>query len=226
MKVVRNQSNTPLTQAEMEAAQRFEESLGAGQALFHPRVAAGQPAPNFVVFLEQTGRFAVTIVEGRYSVENGEWFSHRANDIQMPVDSPLEKAWQGAKSIRTELKRRLDLNTYVIPVVRFPDMDEDEDILDEAEGGSVRVFFAQDELTQRLPSVPRNDELQTQLSARYIKREVAALQPDPAAAEALPDHLSPDHPSLDMGDGRLVIQHVDVVNVYVSPGEGVSPRDR
>ena len=37
----------------------------------------------------------------------------------------------------------LDLNTYIIPVAWFPDMDEEEGVLDEADGRSVRLFFGQ-----------------------------------------------------------------------------------
>ena len=224
MKVVNNNDNNnrPLTLAELEAIRQFEQSDPAGQALFHPRVAAGQSAPNCVVFLEETGRFAITMLEGRYAVEDGRWYRYQANDVQTPVDNPLETSWQAAKSVRMALRRELDLNTYVIAVVWFPDMEEDEDILEESEGRSVHLTFGQIDLVQRLLNVPREDELQSQLSGRYIKREVAALQPDPAAAEA-----APDHPSLDMGDGRLVIQHVDVVNVYVNTGAdgSVSLRD-
>ena len=72
-----------------------------------------------------------------------------------PWTNPLEKAWQAAKSVRTELKRELDLNTYVIAVAWFPDMDEDEDILDEAGGRSVRLFFGQADLAQRLVDLPK-----------------------------------------------------------------------
>ena len=223
MKVVKNNDNTqPLTLAEMEAIQQFEQSDRAGQALFRPRVAAGQPAPNCVALFEETGRFAVTILEGRYAVEDGRWYRYQANDVQTPVDNPLETSWQAAKSVRMALRRELDLNTYVIAVVWFPDMEEDEDILDEAGGRSVHLFFGHVDLAQRLVKLPKEDELQTQLSGRYIKREVAALQPDPAAAE-----VALDHPSLDIGDGGLVIQHVDVVNVYVNTGAdgSVSLRD-
>ena len=215
MQVVKNDNsnNEPLTLAEMEALQQFEQSTRAGQALFHPQVAAGQPAPNCVAFFEEVGRFAITICEGRYSVENGRWFSHRANDVQMPVDNPLEGAWQAAKTVRTELKRELDLNTYVIAVVSFPDMAEDEGILEEAEGRSVHVLFGEVDLVQRLVKLPKEDELQTQLSARYIKREVAALSRSSAAAKPEPAETS----SPAKGQvGALSIERVETMNVNIT----------
>ena len=150
MKVIKNDNNNPLSPAEMKACQQFEASTQAGQVLFQPQVATGQPAPNCVALFDEVGRFSITILEGRYTLEDGQWFRHQADGARSPMDNPLEKAWQAAKSVRTELKRELDLNTYVIAVAWFPDMDEDEDILDEAGGRSVRLFFGQADLAQRL----------------------------------------------------------------------------
>ncbi len=210
-------NNQPLTLAEVEAIQQFERSERDGLSVFHPQVAAGQPAPNCVAFFEETGRFAVTILEGRYSVEDGRWYRYQANDVQVPVDNPLEASWQAAKSVRTALKRELDLNTYVIAVAWFPDMEEDEDILDEAGGRSVHLFFGQVDLPPRLVNLPKEDELQTQLSARYIQREVAALQPDPAAAEAAP---AEGPKPINGRAGAMNIGRVETMNVYITVENG------
>ena len=174
MKVVKNDNNNPLSPAEIRACQQFEASTQAGQVLFQPRVAAGQPAPNCVALVDEVGRFGVTFLEGQCTVEDGQWFRRHADGARSPMDNPLEKAWQAAKSVRTELNRELGLNTYVIAVAWFPDMDEDEDILDEAGGRSVRLFFGQVDLAQRLVDLPKDDELQTHLpngwpaTSRYI----------------------------------------------------------
>ena len=176
MKVVKNNDdNQPLTLAELAAIQQFEQSHRDGQAVFRPVVAAGLPVPNCVVFLEETGRFAVTILEGRYAVQGDDWVRLEANGIQVPVGNPLEAAWQAGKSVRTYLNRKLELNTYVMAVVWFPDMGEDQDIMDEVDGRSVGLFFEEVDLVQLLAGLPREDQLQPQLSSRYIQKEVAAL---------------------------------------------------
>ena len=104
MKVARNDNNNPLSPAEMAACQQFEASAQAGQVLFHPRVTAGQPAPNCVALFDEVGRFGITILEGLYSVEGDRWFRHQADGAGSPVDDPLEGTWQAAKSVRGELK--------------------------------------------------------------------------------------------------------------------------
>ena len=223
MKVVKNDNNNPLTLAEIKACQQFEQNQRAGQALFRPQVGAGQSAPNCVIFLEEVGRFGITILEGRYTVEDGQWFSHGADGARTPIDNPLEGAWQGAKSVRTELKRELDLNTYVIAVAWFPDMDEDEDILDAADGRSVRLFFGQDELVQQLVHLPKGDELQTHLSGRYIKQEVAVLSRSSAAVTAPSEDVSP---YIKGRVGTLVLERVETVNIYITVvygGDGDDP---
>ena len=222
MKVVKNDSNQTLTQAEMEACRQFKRSQRAGQALFRPLMDTSQPAPSWVAFLEGTGRFAVTILEGRHRVQGGRWWRHDENGVQTPIDNPLEQAWQAARAVRTQINRELELNTYVLSVVWFPDMEEDEDILDEAYGRSVHLCFGEVDLAQRLVQLPSEDQLQTHLSRRYIQREVAALSRSAAAekATALEQATAPETAALEISDGRLVVQHADVVNVYVSAGGG------
>ena len=210
MKVVKNDNNNPLSPAEMKACQQFEASTQAGQVLFQPQVATGQPAPNCVALFDGVGRFGVTILEGRYTVETGQWFRHQADGARSPMDNPLERAWQAAKSVRTELNRELDLTTYVIAVAWFPDMDE-------AGGRSVRLFFGQADLAQRLVDLPKADELQTHLSRRYIKREVEVLSRAPAGGTPPPVE---EPQSVNGRAGALTFQRVDNVNIYVTVVNG------
>ena len=130
----------------------------------------------------------------------------------------MESTWQAAKSVRRELNRELDLNTYVIPVAWFPDMEEDEDIVDETGGSSVRLFFAEVDLVQRLVNLPKDNELQTHLSHRYIKQEVAALSRPSATVAPEPAEIS--SPSVKGRAGALVLERVQTVNIYITVVNG------
>lgn len=212
-------NNDHLNPAGLEALRQFEASPQDGQVLFHPKVADGQPAPDCVAFIEEVGRFAVTIMEGRYTVEDGQWFRPQADGAMLPIDNPLERAWQAAKAVRAELKRELEIGAYVIAVAWFPDMDEDqgEDILDETGGSSVRLFFGQAGLAQRLANLPKEEEVQAHLNRRYIQREVEALSRAPAAEAPAPA----GEPQLLNGRaGALTFQQVDTVNIYVTVVNG------
>lgn len=216
MKVVKNNDdNQPLTLAELEACRQFERSHQEGQALVRPVVGAGSPAPHSVIYLEKIGRFPMTILEGPHSVEGDDWWRNEANGIETPVPNPLEAAWQAAKAVRAEIKRKLDLNIYVIPVVWFPDMVEDEDILDEADGRSAHVLFGQVDLVQRLASLPKGDQLQIQLSRQCIEQEVAALSRGAAKPEPAGEPEPVNGPA-----GAMNIGRVETMNVYITIADG------
>lgn len=216
MKVVKNNDhNQPLTPAELEACRQFERSHREGQALFRPVVGAGEPAPHSVLFLEKIGRFPMIILDGPHSVEGDNWWRNEANGIQTPVDNPLEAAWQAAKAVRAEIKRKLNFNAYAIAVAWFPDMEESEAILDQADGRSVHLIFGKGDLVQRLASLPKEEELQTQLSRQYIEQEVAALSRPAAEPEPAGEPEPVNGPA-----GAMNIGRVETMNVYITIGNG------
>ena len=209
-------TDRPMTLAQMEFCRQLEQSDRSGQALQDPVVAPGAPTPQCLVSFPQVGRFAVTFLEGHWSVEDGRW-RHGEDGAATPVDNPLETAWQSAKAVRVELREQLELGCYIIPMAVFTDMDPDPAILEAAKGRSVRVLWGVHDLVERLANLPEERELQSHLCDRYIAQEMAVLRqrPEPAG-------LAPEQVPLTMGDGQLVIQHVDVVNVYVNAGTGSS----
>ena len=86
-------------------------------------------------------------------------------------------------------------------------------IMKAAQGHGVRVFFGQDEVAQRLVNLPDEEQLQPQLSSLYIQQEVALL-----SRTSAPKAKTPEQASLEVGDGWLVIRHVDMVNICVTIG--------
>ena len=116
-------------------------------------------------------------------------------------------SWQIRLAIKGELRR----GAYTIPVIIFNGMGPDVGIMEAAQGRGVRVFFGQDEVIQRLVNLPDEEQLQPRLGSGDIQQEVAVL-----SRTATPEAKTPEQPFLDIGDGRLVIQHVDVVNIYIN----------
>ena len=218
MKVVKN-GNNPLSQAELKASQQFEASAQAGQVLFHPQVAAGQPAPDCVALFEGVGRFGVTILEGTATPSKA---ASGSGARRTAPGRPLTILWKRSgrpprPSVRNSTGQ-LGISTYVIAVAWFPDMDEDDDIFDEADGRSVRLLFGQADPAQQLASFPGDEELQTHLSRRFIKREMEVLSPAPAAETPPP---AGDPQSANERTGALTFQQVDTVNIYVTVVNGM-----
>ena len=71
------------------------------------------------------------------------------------------------------------------------------------------------DLVQRLVNLPQHEQLQTQLSRRYIQQEVAVLS-RASAQEA----TTLETATLEIDQRGLVIQHADVVNIHVNAGSG------
>ena len=211
MKVEKTDHNRPLTRAQTEFCDQLERSDRSGQALWWPQVAAGEPAPDCVVFIKEIGRFAVILPPGEYSVADHDWYRHDSAGGQTPVSDLIEEAWQAAMQVRLVIKGELSIGAYTIPVIIFNDMGPDAGIMEAAQGRGVRVFFGPDEVVQRLVNLPDEEQLQPQLGSHYIQKEVAVL-----SRTSAPNAKTPEQASLEIGDGRLVIQHVDVVNVYVN----------
>ena len=221
MKVVRNDDNQTLTRAEMEACRQFGESARDGGIVIHPAVSAGRPAPNCVAFLKQVGRFAITIVEGHHGVEDGRWFRREDDGSETSVDNPLEAAWQAARSVRIALEPELKFQPYVIAAAWFADMEESEDILDEADGRSARVLFGPVDLASVLAGLPRDDERQTRLSLQYIEQEMMALSRSSVVASE-PTNLAA---TVEGKAGMVSVGPVETVNIYITVVNGDGDRE-
>ena len=106
-------------------------------------------------------------------------------------------------------------------------MEPDEDILDAAAGGSAHPLFGRGDLLQRLVKLPDSKELQPQLNDGYIKQEITALSrasTATAGAAAPPEAEAP--PSVKGRVGALVLERVEIVNIYITivyGGDGGDP---
>ena len=81
----------------------------------------------------------------------------------------------------------------------------------------MRLFFGQADFAQWMVDLPKGDELQTQLSRRYIKQEVEVLSRAPAVEAPAPAEESQ---SVNGRAGALTFQRVEIVNIYVTVVNG------
>lgn len=212
MEVIKNDNKQPLTLAQVEFCNQLEQSDRSGQALWAPRVDGDQPAPDCLVSIEEICRFAVMLPEVRYSGDGDDWSCHDADGNAISESALIEQAWEAAKAVRMTLKEALGIRTYVIPVIIFNDMAPDAGILAAAQGRAVKVLFGDGDgdLVRTLVNLPDEPQLQTHLSMGFIQKEMKVLGRD-HAREAKPSEAN----SLELAGGKLVIQHVDVVNIYI-----------
>ena len=203
----------------------FEKSDRAGQVLWDPKVAVGEPAPDAVMFIKETIRLAIVIMTGPCSVENGRW---KCNDSTggVLVENPLERAWRAATAVRNKLKDAIGVGMYVIPVVIFPHTEERPDIIAACQRRKVRLVWGMDDdLVETLAGLPEPDEIQHQLSDEFIADEIAVLQKGDQLSGTAPKP-KPEIPTepdtgkaMDLSDRAVIMHHVDqvVINIQL-PG--------
>ena len=212
MKVI-YEKNDVITQAQLDFLHMLEKSERPGQTLWHPQVAAGYPAPDCLVVMDKTCSFAITFLDGRWTVDHGDWWRNGDEPANKPMDNPLETAWQSSLGMREALKGTTGMGCYVIPVVNFIDMEPDAGIQQAVQDRGARILWGVQHSVDPLVDLLNEEQRQPHLGDRVIERQIAALRRQPHR-----ETPTPETADLDLEAGRLVIQHVDVVNIYVTAG--------
>lgn len=205
----------------------FEKSNLPGQVLWHPTIRGSDVSPEAVAFIEETMRAAIIVVSGLCSVDGSNWRIHDTGG-GVSIANPLERAWRAAGAVRNRLREALGFGGYTIPVVIFPHMTEDADIVAACRRRKVRLMWGlNDAFVDTLAALPEPDELQTTLNAQFIAEEVAILQEDnpPSGGRGEPRPESPSASDAMNLTGRgVLMQHVDhvVINIFL-PGDASTP---
>ena len=208
-------TNDVITRAQLEFLRMLEQSGRPGQALWHPQVAGGYPAPDCLVVMDKTCSFAITFLDGRWTVDHGDWWRSGDAPANTPMENPLETAWQSSQGVREALKGQTGMGCYIIPVVNFIDMERDAGIQQAVHDRGVRILWGVQHSVDSLTDLLNEGQLQPHLEDSIIERQIAALRRQPRH-----ETPTPVTAGLDLDAGQLVIQHVDVVNIYVTAGSG------
>ena len=198
----------------------FEKSDLDGQVLWHPTLDEGDDVPEAVMFIKERIRLAITVVPGLYSVKNSRWKVHDS-DGGIPIENPLERAWSAAAAVRSKLSAAVRVGIYVIPVVIFPHMDENPDIIDACRRRKVRLLWGMDDdLVETLDSLPEPREIQSQLSDEFIADEIAILldgtkpSRSTSSAKASPEGKQ-EGDGMDLSGHSVTMHHVDQVVINI-----------
>ena len=130
------------------------------------------------------------------------------------MTNPLPRAMDETLSISNAIKDKLQGGAFVISVLLFPDMEENDEVRLWAQDSRTNVVFGVDDLVQRLTKLADVQKVHNRPSAYRIEQEVAVLMPEaqPEANQAcmpkgLPTALHAQH---------VVIQSL-VINLYAAP---------
>ena len=201
----------PKRQAELAVYRDLAASALLGMALYSARPGPHAPEVDFAVWLQRIARFVLEVKGGRYRFDGGVWLLDGPGGA-MPKANPLMQAWDGAMALRNFLGERLGqpYSPFVIPVVVFPDMEQEPAIEALTAGGQGHVLFGAGDVAGRLAAIAADVQVKYPPSGEDVQRETALLWPGPesASSSTVEGH----------GDGlearQVIIQHVDTVNLY------------
>ena len=203
----------PKRQAELAVYRDLEASVLPGVALHSVRPGPNAPELDFPIWLQDVARLNLEVKGGPHFVKDNEWFLGGPGGT-MPKGNPLMQAWDGAMALRNFIGERLGPKhrPFVIPVVLFPDMEPDPDIVALPAGGQGHVLWGAGDVAGRLAAIAADVNVKFPPTSLDIQRETALL----------PGTAGPEGTSPSSGDGggldarQVIIHHVDVVNVYTT----------
>ena len=202
--------NDPMRAAELRVYQEIARSEVPGQSLYQVNAYPNAPELDVLVALEGVAYVCVGIKGGVYRMTNdGRWFLRTAFAWQR-TPSPLEETWLAAISVHDALMKSLNLNIFVIAVLVFPDMDRDPAIDQAAANDKVRVQWGTDNLVEGMAAIARTRTVNRPPTAGQIARVTEFFMP----GLGMPPEPEPPPPAMEIAGRQLIIQHVDVMNVY------------
>ena len=184
-----------------------------GHALYEVKPVPEAPELDFALWLEGKGRFGIQVKGGQYSVERTVWTLRTSQGMEH-VPCPLTQTWDAAIAVRDAVNRVLGFKTFIIPVLLFTDTPSDPSIKEWAAQRKVKVLFGADDLVDRLLELADRARVQHPPTAAHILNEVDVLTAGLVSPRQ--DGVSREMVQ-ELTTRQVLIQHVDTVNIYVTP---------
>ena len=221
-----NRSTDPKRQGELRVYKNIANSSVTGLTIYGGKVGPEAPEVDYALWLQKEARASAELKSGQNSFERGEWTLHSVNGSEV-VDSPVIQARDAAISIRDAVRKSLGRKVFVLAFLIFPDMDHDQKIINEASRQKVHVIFGSRGIVDEILRVAAAEEIFMPPMASHIQEEAELFIPGIQYPKSGTDTPRADRmPVLQEGMGitthKVIIQHVDVVNLYTGGG-GASP---
>ena len=131
----------PMRQAELVTYKQVAASDAPGVALYECHPTPSSPEVDFVIILEGVAHFAVQVKGGHWRMEDGQ-FQLLTDQGWITKTAPPTQACDAAYAVRNAVRAVLGRSIYIIPVILFPDMEPDADILNWRANHALPCFSA------------------------------------------------------------------------------------
>ena len=217
-----NRRTDPKRQGELRVYKDIVMSPSPGITIYGGKVGPEAPEIDYSMWLQKEARASAEVKAGRHSFDHGEWLLHSVNGSEV-MDSPVIQARDAAISIRDAVKESLGRKVFVLAFLIFPDMDPDQKIIEEAGRQKVHVTFGSRGTINEILRVAAAEEIFMPPTASHIQEEARLFvpgieYPKSGTATSRGDTTPSSKVSMGMVAHQVIIQHVDVINLYPDGG--------
>ena len=189
--------NEPKWQPERRVYEAFQACDLPGMVLYGVRAGSTGGELDSLVLLEGLAHLAMEFKGGQHRIVGTEWQLRTPTGWEKE-SNPLTQVWDAAMEVRDALGEHTARKPFLVPVLVFPDMEEDETVGDRAVRARVHVIFGVGGLAEKLLEV----------GAELVMPD-ATFEEDTAGKEAAPEELN-------LQVRQVVIQHAEVVNIHTT----------
>ena len=225
----------PKRRAEARFVDILEKVRLNGWTLYEFRYRRGGKQVDFLLWIDDKGRFAVQVKGGRYEMdEDGQWFLIKPDGTRSQVPYPFEETQDGCMEMKNAIEEAAGFTHFVAGVTVFPDMEQDarmEEVarrrnhvyviwgLEHLQEDLERIAVAADFKHKPKPSHSENECSKVnefQYRGPEDQREDGRDMPDGASGQA--NSLEAER-QLTRGPATIHIQHVETLVIQHGPPE-------
>ena len=169
----------PMRQAELCIYNQVEASNAVGVALYECHPTPSSPEVDFVIILTGVAHYAVQVKGGRWRMEDGRFQLH-TDEGWVNKTSPSAQAADSAYDVRNAVMAATSRTIFVVPILHFPDMEPDPDLLNWRGNWATIVLFGKDTpIVDRLLEYAQGDDVEIFYppTAEDIAQELPVLMP-------------------------------------------------
>ena len=173
----------PMRQTELCVYNQVDASEAPGVALYECHPTPSSPEIDLVFILENVAHFAVQVKGGHWRLEEGQ-FQLLTDQGWVNKTAPPTQACDAAYDVRNAVRAVLGWSIYVIPILLFPDMEPDADLLNWRANHALAMLFGKAPIIDRLLDCAQAEgvEIFHPPTAADITEELKVLMPALAPA--------------------------------------------
>ena len=164
--------------AEARVYDEIAASSRPGYAYYEFQFGPHAPELDFIIWLEDVGRFGIQVKGGQYQYRQGLWRLRSLDGSWLAKPCPIAQTWDASLSLVEAVRDVIHRRIFVIPVLLFPDGEPDERARRRVNNSKVCAAWGADGLVDRLAEIAKRVGVRKPPTKTQIRDEFEALTGD------------------------------------------------